>query len=131
VVDRYNARVWTAPAARPRVKALAQLQDIPTGISVFVPRGVDQGQVAYWIEPEQVAQATPWNRPGNDTLRIARMNVSLRSLEDRDLDAIYQQVTDPESIRMAAFTAADPEHWRPEHRSLVHLRRVLPAALTP
>ena len=48
-----------------------------------------------------------WNRPGNDTLRIAQMNVSLRPLEDRDLDAIYQQVTDPESIRMAAFTAED------------------------
>jgi RimJ/RimL family protein N-acetyltransferase len=35
------------------------------------------------------------------------MNVSLRPLEDRDLDAIYEQATDPESVRMAAFTAAD------------------------
>jgi hypothetical protein len=35
------------------------------------------------------------------------MNVSLRPIEDRDLDTIYQQVTDPESIRMAAFTTAD------------------------
>jgi RimJ/RimL family protein N-acetyltransferase len=35
------------------------------------------------------------------------MNVSLRPLEDGDLDAIYQQVTDPESVRMAAFTAKD------------------------
>jgi RimJ/RimL family protein N-acetyltransferase len=35
------------------------------------------------------------------------MNVSLRPLEDGDLDAIYEQVTDPESIRMAAFTAED------------------------
>ena len=35
------------------------------------------------------------------------MNVSLRPVEDRDLDAIYQQVTDPEAIRMAAFTAED------------------------
>ncbi|HET6697015.1 MAG TPA: GNAT family N-acetyltransferase [Gaiellaceae bacterium] len=33
------------------------------------------------------------------------MHVSLRPLEDRDLDAIFQQVTDPASIRMAAFTA--------------------------
>ena len=53
------------------------------------------------------AYATPWNRLGNDTLRIAQMNVSLRPLEDRDLDTIYQQVTDPESVRMAAFTAED------------------------
>jgi len=35
------------------------------------------------------------------------MNVSLRPLEDRDLDAIYRQATDPESIRMAAFTPQD------------------------
>ena len=35
------------------------------------------------------------------------MNVSLRPLEDRDLDTIYRQVTDPESVRMAAFTAED------------------------
>ena len=35
------------------------------------------------------------------------MNVSLRPLENRDLDTIYQQLTDPESIRMAAFTTGD------------------------
>jgi RimJ/RimL family protein N-acetyltransferase len=35
------------------------------------------------------------------------MNVLLRPLEDRDLDAIYRQATDPESVRMAAFTAED------------------------
>jgi RimJ/RimL family protein N-acetyltransferase len=35
------------------------------------------------------------------------MNVSLRPLEDRDLDTIFQQVTDPESILMAAFTTED------------------------
>jgi hypothetical protein len=56
---------------------------------------------------ETLAQATPWNRSSNSTLRIAQMNVSLRPLEDRDLDTIYQQVTDPESVRMAAFTAED------------------------
>jgi RimJ/RimL family protein N-acetyltransferase len=52
------------------------------------------------------------NRPGNDTLRIAQMNVSLRPLEDRDLDTIYQHVTDPESVRMAAFTAEDQSDRR-------------------
>jgi RimJ/RimL family protein N-acetyltransferase len=35
------------------------------------------------------------------------MNVVLRPLEDADLDAIYRQVSDRESIRMAAFTAED------------------------
>jgi RimJ/RimL family protein N-acetyltransferase len=35
------------------------------------------------------------------------MNVSLRPLEDQDLDTIYQHMTDPASVRMAAFTAVD------------------------
>lgn len=35
------------------------------------------------------------------------MSVSLRPVEDRDLDVIYRQMADPESIRMAAFTAED------------------------
>jgi RimJ/RimL family protein N-acetyltransferase len=43
---------------------------------------------------------------------IARMNVSLRPVEDGDLDTLYQQVTDPESIRMAAFTAGDQHDRR-------------------
>jgi RimJ/RimL family protein N-acetyltransferase len=38
---------------------------------------------------------------------VTFVNVSLRPLEDADLDTIFQQVTDPESIRMAAFTAED------------------------
>ena len=35
------------------------------------------------------------------------MNVSLRPMEDSDLEAIFQQTADPESVRMAAFTAGD------------------------
>ena len=35
------------------------------------------------------------------------MDVLLRPVEDRDFDSIYRQATDPESIRMAAFTAED------------------------
>jgi RimJ/RimL family protein N-acetyltransferase len=35
------------------------------------------------------------------------VDVSLRPIEDADLDAIFAQTTDPEAIRMAAFTSAD------------------------
>jgi RimJ/RimL family protein N-acetyltransferase len=35
-------------------------------------------------------------------------DVALRELEDSDLDAIFDQMRDPESVRMAAFTAKDP-----------------------
>jgi RimJ/RimL family protein N-acetyltransferase len=36
------------------------------------------------------------------------VTVSLRPLVDADLDAIYEQMKDPESVRMAAFTPEDP-----------------------
>ncbi|MEU4745361.1 GNAT family N-acetyltransferase [Actinosynnema sp. NPDC023658] len=35
--------------------------------------------------------------------------VALRSVEDSDLDALFEQMRDPESVRMAAFTAKDPD----------------------
>jgi RimJ/RimL family protein N-acetyltransferase len=34
--------------------------------------------------------------------------VALRRVETTDLDAIFQQMRDPESVRMAAFTTEDP-----------------------
>jgi RimJ/RimL family protein N-acetyltransferase len=34
--------------------------------------------------------------------------VALRRVETTDLDAIFQQMRDPESVRMAAFTPEDP-----------------------
>jgi RimJ/RimL family protein N-acetyltransferase len=36
------------------------------------------------------------------------VNVSLRPLVDADLDAIHEQMKDPESVRVAAFTPEDP-----------------------
>lgn len=46
------------------------------------------------------------------------MNVIIRDVEDTDLDVIFEQQRDPESNRMAAFTAAEPNdrdafnaHW--------------------
>jgi RimJ/RimL family protein N-acetyltransferase len=52
---------------------------------------------------------------------IARMNVSLRPLEDADLDAIFEQMKDPESVRMAAFTVDDPAD---RSAFAVHMSRV-------
>jgi RimJ/RimL family protein N-acetyltransferase len=34
--------------------------------------------------------------------------ITLRPVEDADLDVLFDQMRDPESVRMAAFTAADP-----------------------
>ncbi|MGH2934351.1 MAG: MBL fold metallo-hydrolase, partial [Gaiellaceae bacterium] len=53
VVARYEARVWAAPLARRRIGDLPLLDDLPRGIEVFEPRGVDEGQVAFWIAVER------------------------------------------------------------------------------
>lgn len=37
------------------------------------------------------------------------VEVALRSVEDRDLDALFELMRDPESVRMAAFIARDPD----------------------
>ena len=34
--------------------------------------------------------------------------IALRNFEDADLDALFDQMRDPEAVHMAAFTAADP-----------------------
>ena len=49
------------------------------------------------------------------------MRVSLRPLVDADLDAIHEQMEDPESVRMAAFTAEDPAD---RQAFLVHMSRI-------
>jgi RimJ/RimL family protein N-acetyltransferase len=43
--------------------------------------------------------------PGEETI-VA--DVALRPIDDSDLDALFDQMRDPESVRMAAFTVADP-----------------------
>ena len=35
--------------------------------------------------------------------------VALRDIEETDMDALFDQMRDPESVRMAAFTARDPD----------------------
>ncbi|HEV2639920.1 MAG TPA: GNAT family N-acetyltransferase [Actinocrinis sp.] len=35
--------------------------------------------------------------------------VALRPIEDGDLDALFDQMRDPEAVQMAAFTAEDPD----------------------
>lgn len=39
---------------------------------------------------------------------IGEQSVTLRPVYDSDLDALFRQMSDPESVRMAAFTAEDP-----------------------
>jgi RimJ/RimL family protein N-acetyltransferase len=47
-------------------------------------------------------------RPGSAQTRDLPA-VALRAVTDADLDALFDQMRDPESVRMAAFTSDDPD----------------------
>ena len=47
--------------------------------------------------------------------------IALRPVEDADLDALFDQMRDPEAVRMAAFTAEDPDD---RHAFDAHMARV-------
>jgi RimJ/RimL family protein N-acetyltransferase len=60
------------------------------------------------------------------------MNVELRAVHDSDLPVFFRQLNDPESLRMAAFTPADPSdrdafdaHWARIRSSSDVVRTVL------
>jgi RimJ/RimL family protein N-acetyltransferase len=45
--------------------------------------------------------------------RTSVADVALRPIDDADLDELFDQMRDPESARMAAFTAKDPNDREP------------------
>jgi RimJ/RimL family protein N-acetyltransferase len=48
--------------------------------------------------------------------------VALRPLEDGDLDALFEQMRDPEAVRMAAFVARDPDDRAAFHAHMARIR---------
>jgi RimJ/RimL family protein N-acetyltransferase len=53
---------------------------------------------------------------------VSEQWVALRPLHESDLDALFGLMSDPESVRMAAFTADDPDD---RQRFDAHMSRVL------
>lgn len=53
---------------------------------------------------------------------LGKQSVALRPLYESDLDALFRQMSDPESVRMAAFTAEDPND---RQRFDAHMSRVM------
>lgn len=49
--------------------------------------------------------------------------VALRPVEDSDLDALFQQMRDPQSVWMAAFTAKDPDDRAAFDAHMAKIRR--------
>lgn len=99
VVERYAARVWAARRARDGVADLPQLAEVPRGVQVFTPAGVEQGQVAFYIPEERMLfvaelflgtgaglQVTPAPEPA--TIDLAAFLDSLEELARLPIDGV-------------------------------------------
>jgi RimJ/RimL family protein N-acetyltransferase len=53
---------------------------------------------------------------------VGEQSVTLRPLRESDVDALFRHMSDPESVRMAAFTAEDPND---RQRFDAHMSRVM------
>lgn len=51
---------------------------------------------------------SPWSGPG-DPPDTRHRSLALRPLREADLDAMFEQMRDPEAVRMAAFVHRDPD----------------------
>ena len=51
VSNRYGATVWAHEDGRDRLSVTARSGDLPAGVEVFVPAGMSEGQVAFFIRP--------------------------------------------------------------------------------
>jgi len=71
VAERYGARVWIHPLGRDRVAGLPELDSLPHGVETFLPRGVDEGQVAFTILPGKTLVVAEFFLGTNDGLRVA------------------------------------------------------------
>ena len=97
VVTRYDAEVWAAPTARAHLPMLPWRDSLPDRIDAFVPRGVDEGQVAFHIQPEKalvVAELFAGSgeglevRPSPATVDEAEFIASLHELTELDLERV-------------------------------------------
>jgi hypothetical protein len=91
-----------------RVRALGRPAGVHRGRSTAVrrrwPTAARPGVTMPGMPPSPAAydpRRARWGEP--------LANVTLRPIEDSDLDALFDQMRDPDSVQVAAFTAKDPD----------------------
>jgi glyoxylase-like metal-dependent hydrolase (beta-lactamase superfamily II) len=51
VAERYSASIWAHEAGLERLSATAEPGPLPAGVEAFVPEGLGEGEVAFFIRP--------------------------------------------------------------------------------
>jgi len=53
IARRYGATVWAHEAGRSRVSRPSQSGPLPAGIELFIPEGIGEGEVAFFLRPHR------------------------------------------------------------------------------
>jgi glyoxylase-like metal-dependent hydrolase (beta-lactamase superfamily II) len=97
VAARYAASVWIHPRGRARIGELGELSTLPLGVEAIELGGVDEGQVAFHVVPEQTLIVAEFFLRTADGLRVlpspatrdlAAFAESLDQLRDRPIERV-------------------------------------------
>jgi glyoxylase-like metal-dependent hydrolase (beta-lactamase superfamily II) len=97
VARRYGTVVWAHPDARERLRFRSASGPLPNGIETFIPAGVREGDVAFYIRPHRTLVVAEFLVGVEDGLRVcpspaledrAAFQASLRLLLDRPIDHV-------------------------------------------
>jgi hypothetical protein len=70
VAARYAAPVWIHPRGRARIAELGELSTLPLGVEAIELGGVNEGQVAFHVVPEQTLIVAEFFLGTADGLRV-------------------------------------------------------------
>ena len=104
IAERYGTTVWAHPAARARIPFETQSGRLPDGIETFIPGGVRDGEVAFYIRPHRALVVAEFFMGVDGGLRVcpspalqdrATFEESLPSLLTRPIDHVLVAHGDP------------------------------------
>ncbi len=97
LAERFGTTVWANPAAHARLPFETRAGPLPDGIETFSPRGVWEGDVAFYLRPHRALVVAEFLMGGDSGLHVCpspalehrdAFAASLRTLRDRRIDHV-------------------------------------------
>jgi glyoxylase-like metal-dependent hydrolase (beta-lactamase superfamily II) len=84
VAERYGASVWAHEAGHERLSYPAESGPLPAGVEVFVPEGIDEGEVAFLIRAHKALVVAEFfmGVDGGLSLRVSPALQDRKALDD-------------------------------------------------
>jgi hypothetical protein len=95
VAERYGAGVWAHEAGRSRLSGPSHSGPLPAGIELFVPEGIGEGEVSFYIRPHRTLVVAEFFMGSEDGLRL-RFSPALqdRNALDQSLQRLLELPVD-------------------------------------